>query len=201
MDVDEVRQLRSFNRTVTERIGALDDHYLARGRPLGASRVLWEIGPNGADVRTLRARLALDSGYLSRLLRSLERDGLVTVGPLESDRRVRVARRTPAGEAEVAEIDRLSDGLASSLLEPLDDRQRRATGRRRGHRRASVYRWHGRDRARRSVQRRRAVLRGFVLRRARRAHGHGLRPCPQPLRRHRRVRRAGGDGAAGAVAR
>ena len=124
MDLDEVRQLRSFNRTVTERIGALDDHYLARGRPLGASRVLWEIGPDGTDVRTLRARLALDSGYLSRLLRGLERDGLVTVGPLESDRRVRVARRTPAGDAEFFEIDRLSDDLARGLLEPLDERQR-----------------------------------------------------------------------------
>jgi DNA-binding MarR family transcriptional regulator/GNAT superfamily N-acetyltransferase len=124
MSLDEVRQLRSFNRTVTERIGALDDHYLARGRPLGASRLLWEIGADGTDVRRLRARLALDSGYLSRLLRGLERDGLVTVGPLESDRRVRAVRRTPAGDAEVAEIDRLSDDLARGLLESLDDRQR-----------------------------------------------------------------------------
>ena len=124
MSLDEVHQIRSFNRTVTERIGALDEHYLARGRPLGASRVLWEIGPDGTDLRTLRARLALDSGYLSRLLRSLERDRLVTVDPLESDRRVRIARRTPAGDAEAAELDRLSDDLARGLLEPLDDRQR-----------------------------------------------------------------------------
>ncbi len=124
MSLDEVRQLRSFNRTVTERIGALDDHYLARGRPLGASRLLWEIGADGTDVRTLRARLALDSGYVSRLLRGLERDRLVTIGPLESDRRVRVVRRTPAGDAEVAEIDRLSDDLARGLLAPLDARQR-----------------------------------------------------------------------------
>jgi DNA-binding MarR family transcriptional regulator/N-acetylglutamate synthase-like GNAT family acetyltransferase len=124
MSLDEVRQIRTFNRTVTERIGALDEHYLARGRPLGASRVLWEIGPDGTDVRTLRARLALDSGYLSRLLRSLERDRLVTVDPLEADRRVRIARRTPAGDAEAAELDRLSDDLARGLLEPLDDRQR-----------------------------------------------------------------------------
>jgi DNA-binding MarR family transcriptional regulator len=124
VSLDELRQLRSFNRTVTERIGALDEHYLARGRPLGASRLLWELGADGTDLRTLRARLALDSGYLSRLLRSLERDGLVTVGPLESDRRVRIARRTAAGDAEVVELDRLSDDLARGLLEPLDDRQR-----------------------------------------------------------------------------
>ena len=70
----DVARVRSFNRTVTQRVGALQDEYLARGRPLGASRVLWEIGEDGADVRSLRARLGLDSGYLSRLLRSLERE-------------------------------------------------------------------------------------------------------------------------------
>jgi len=76
-DDASTERVRSFNRTVTERIGALQDEYLARGRALGASRVLWEIGPDGADLRVLRARLGLDSGYLSRLLRALERDGLV----------------------------------------------------------------------------------------------------------------------------
>jgi len=124
MSVDEIGQIRSFNRTVTERIGALDDQYLSRGRPLGASRLLWEIGAAGSDLRQLRNRLALDSGYLSRLLRLLEADGLVTVGPLDSDRRVRIARRTLAGDAEVGELDRLSDELARGLLEPLSERQR-----------------------------------------------------------------------------
>jgi DNA-binding MarR family transcriptional regulator len=64
--------VRSFNRTVTQRIGVLDQEYLSRGRSLGASRLLWEIGRAGCDVRRLRARLHLDSGYLSRLLRALE---------------------------------------------------------------------------------------------------------------------------------
>ena len=70
-----VRQVRSFNRLVAQRIGALDDHYLSRDRPLGEARVLWEIGAEGCEVRRLRARLELDSGYLSRLLRSLEDAG------------------------------------------------------------------------------------------------------------------------------
>src|SRR5918911_1605297 len=67
-------QVRSFNRTVTQRVGALNDAYLARDRPLGASRLLWEIGDTPTDLRALRARLDLDSGYLSRLVRGLERD-------------------------------------------------------------------------------------------------------------------------------
>ena len=74
-----IDQVRRFNRAVTQRIGALDGAFLARGRPLGQARLLWEIGPDGSDVRRLRARLDLDSGYLSRLLRSLEDDGLVVV--------------------------------------------------------------------------------------------------------------------------
>ena len=79
MDGDAVERVRSFNRLVTQRVGALNDRYLARDRPLGAARVLWEVGEDGCDVRLLRSRLDLDSGYLSRLLRSLEAAGLVTV--------------------------------------------------------------------------------------------------------------------------
>src|SRR5699024_70740 len=113
------QQVRAFNRTVTQRIGALQDEYLARGRPLGASRALWEVGEDPVDVRALRARLDLDSGYLSRLLRALEREGLVAVEPGARDRRVRTVRLTNTGRAERAVLDRESDALADSLLAPL----------------------------------------------------------------------------------
>jgi DNA-binding MarR family transcriptional regulator/GNAT superfamily N-acetyltransferase len=124
MDRSATDRVRGFNRTVTQRIGALHDAYLARDRPLGASRILWEIGAEGLDVRLLRLRLGLDSGYTSRLLRRLEGDGLVVVEPSPTDARVRVARLTTAGRAEWALLDRRSDQLARSLVEPLDERQR-----------------------------------------------------------------------------
>jgi DNA-binding MarR family transcriptional regulator/GNAT superfamily N-acetyltransferase len=124
MDVEAVERVRSFNRVVTQRIGALDEAFLSRDRSLGPARVLWEIGPDGADVRALRERLDLDSGYLSRLLRSLERDGLVVVEASSQDRRVRTARLTPDGVTERAELDRRSDDVAGSLLAPLSDGQR-----------------------------------------------------------------------------
>jgi DNA-binding MarR family transcriptional regulator/N-acetylglutamate synthase-like GNAT family acetyltransferase len=119
-----VGQVRQFNRVVTQRVGALDDHYLARDRPLGEARVLWEIGEDGCDVRRLRSVLTLDSGYLSRILRSLEADRLVTVGRNDDDRRVRTARLTAAGSRERAVLDRRSDALARSFLEPLTGAQR-----------------------------------------------------------------------------
>ena len=119
--MEGIAQVRRFNRTVTERIGALDDRYLARDRPLGESRVLWEVGDAGADVRALRARLGLDSGYLSRLLRSLVDAGLVSVEPSAGDRRVRTVRLTVEGRAERELLDRRSDELAADMLAPLGD--------------------------------------------------------------------------------
>jgi len=87
-DAAAVAAVRRFNRTVTQRVGALHDHFLSRRRALGEARVLWEIGDDGCELRVLRARLDLDSGYLSRILRALEADGLVTVGPSANDKRV-----------------------------------------------------------------------------------------------------------------
>jgi len=120
----EIEQVRRFNRVVTQRVGALSDEYLARSRALGASRVLWEIGSEGCEVRALRARLAMDSGQLSRLLRSLEADGLVQMAPSPADARIRVARLTRAGLAERRLLDDRSDELARSILAPLNGAQR-----------------------------------------------------------------------------
>ena len=119
-----IEQVRRFNRVVTERVGALGDRYMGRDRPLGEARVLWEIGPDGSALGALRARLGLDSGYLSRLLRSLQADGLVEVVQDVRDRRARVARLTPAGHRERVTLDARSDELAAGLLKPLSPRQR-----------------------------------------------------------------------------
>ena len=79
MTDEAVDTLRRFNRSWTQRIGVLDDSFLGSGRPLGPSRLLFEIGAEGVGVRELRERLGLDSGYVSRLLRRLEDEGLVEV--------------------------------------------------------------------------------------------------------------------------
>ena len=79
MDRSQIERVRSFNRLVTLRTGALNGSYLGRGRPLGQARLLFEIGAEGGDMRRLRKRLGLDSGYMSRLLKSLATQGLVAV--------------------------------------------------------------------------------------------------------------------------
>jgi DNA-binding MarR family transcriptional regulator/GNAT superfamily N-acetyltransferase len=122
--MERIPTIRLFNRTVTQRIGALDSHFLGRGRSLGASRLLFEIGEAGMQIRDLRLRLGFDSGYTSRLLRALEAEGLIRVGQSAKDARMRFVSLSDAGLDELATLNRLSDKTAASMLDPLSEKQR-----------------------------------------------------------------------------
>jgi DNA-binding MarR family transcriptional regulator/GNAT superfamily N-acetyltransferase len=124
MSADQIAQVRRFNRLVTQRVGALNDHFLGRDRPLGESRLLYEIGPDGTDLRELRQRLGLDAGYVSRLALALEQQGLVRLRPDPTDQRVRRARLTASGRREVLEMNNRSDDAAATLLDALTASQR-----------------------------------------------------------------------------
>src|SRR5690606_13361327 len=121
---DHVEVVRRFNRSYTQRIGVLEESFLGLGMPLGTARLLYEIGAEPGTTRDLRARLHLDSGYLSRLLRRLEADALVVVGPDPDDRRRRRVELTPAGRRAWAELERRSAERAENLVAPLTGRQR-----------------------------------------------------------------------------
>src|SRR3954469_854493 len=111
-----VDQVRRFNRTVTESVGALNDRFLGTERPLGEARLLWEIGRlDGCEVRLLRSRLRLDSGYVSRLLHAPKPAAPAEGATSEGDGRIRVARLTDGGRAERDALDERSDDLARSL--------------------------------------------------------------------------------------
>lgn len=127
---DAIAVVRRFNRSYTQRIGVLEDSFLGMGMPLGPVRVLFEIGaapaaaPAPLTTQTLRERLGLDSGYLSRLLRRLEKDGLVAVTPDPSDRRRRQVSLTEAGRERWQELERRSEDQARLIVDPLTERQR-----------------------------------------------------------------------------
>jgi DNA-binding MarR family transcriptional regulator/GNAT superfamily N-acetyltransferase len=127
---DPVAVVRRFNRSYTQRIGVLDDSFLGMGMPLGQARLLFEIGvaPETAQgpltTQTLRERLGLDSGYLSRLLRRLEEEGLIEVIPDPGDRRRRQVSLTEAGRERWKELERRSDDQARLIVDPLTERQR-----------------------------------------------------------------------------
>ncbi|MEU6145422.1 helix-turn-helix domain-containing GNAT family N-acetyltransferase [Streptomyces sp. NPDC047081] len=123
---EQVAALRRFNRYFTRRIGALDDHYLGQNRPLGEARLLFEIAENpaGVSLRDLRSRLGLDAGYLSRMAKALESQGLVRLSTHPDDNRLRMIEPTPAGLIEVKEQNRRANALAAGLLDTLTPTQR-----------------------------------------------------------------------------
>ena len=121
--LDAIARLRRFNRAVTREVGALDHSFLGRGRPLGAARVLQLITPQGRDIAEIRSRLGLDSGLLSRLLRSLEAEALVEITTDPADRRRRIARLTAAGEAEMLAYDAIGYAKAAETLARAGNRQ------------------------------------------------------------------------------
>ncbi|MFE6333804.1 GNAT family N-acetyltransferase [Streptomyces sp. NPDC057798] len=123
VSTEQVTAFRRFNRYFTRRIGALDDHYLGQDRPLGEARLLFEIG-DGASLRELRSRLGLDAGYLSRMTRALEAQGLVRVRVHPDDSRSRMVELTRAGRVELKEQQRRADALVADLLGGLTAGQR-----------------------------------------------------------------------------
>lgn len=123
MNPEQTATVRRFNRLVTQRAGALEQSFLGRNRPLGESRVLFEIG-EGTDLRELRSRLGLDSGYLSRITHALVAKGLVSLSPVAEDERIRHVRLTRSGRREVQEMNRRSDDAAAAILDNLTPSQR-----------------------------------------------------------------------------
>ncbi len=126
IDPELVARIRRFNRTITRRIGALDESFLGEGVSLGKARVLYEIANGLIQVRELRARLRLDSGHMSRLLRSLEKARLIRTSPDANDARARTCALTPKGRAKLASLERKTSDGARAWLAPLSESRRRA---------------------------------------------------------------------------
>ena len=114
---DRIGRFRRFARAVTKEVGALDTSFLGRGRPLGAARVLNAIGVGRTEVAEIRDDLGLNSGLMSRLLRGLEEEGLVSTTPHPDDARRRVANLTEAGRREFRAYEEISNARALALLE------------------------------------------------------------------------------------
>lgn len=120
---DRVAAVRRFNRFYTQQIGVLEEGLLRTPFPLPEARVLWELGGHGSTTATdLQAALDLDPGYLSRLLRRLERRGVVEGRRSTVDARQRLLALTPVGRRAFVELDAASAAQIDDLLGRLSDR-------------------------------------------------------------------------------
>ena len=128
-----VARLRRFNRFYTRLIGALEERHLGSPLTLGESRVLYEIAQTpGLSAADLCRTLALDAGYVSRMLRGLKKRRLIERKASETDARRAQLNLTNHGKETFAALDAGTRERLEKLLEPLAlrdlDRLLRAVG-------------------------------------------------------------------------
>ena len=121
-----IEAVRAFNWFYTRRIGVVQEGYLQSRFSLTEVRVLYELAHgDGLTATQIGAALHLDAGYLSRMLRSFEQDGLLTRGASETDKRQTILTLTVAGRAAFAPLEQRSQQgigeMLSALPEPAQD--------------------------------------------------------------------------------
>jgi DNA-binding MarR family transcriptional regulator/GNAT superfamily N-acetyltransferase len=126
IDATDIDTVRSFNRFWTERIGLLRAGLLDTPYSLTEARVLFELGQRApVDVAELRRTLALDSGYLSRIIGRFKADGLVVTQSSPHDGRRQLIELTARGREVCADLGARSADQIAALLGPLADEDRR----------------------------------------------------------------------------
>jgi len=128
-DVPEQRvgSVRTFNRFYTELIGVLGDGLLRTPYSLTEARVIFELAQReSAEVADLRQALAIDAGYLSRILARFQADRLVTRQRSAADGRRQVISLTEQGRAAFATLDaRAADEVRALLANLTEEDQSR----------------------------------------------------------------------------
>jgi DNA-binding MarR family transcriptional regulator/N-acetylglutamate synthase-like GNAT family acetyltransferase len=122
-----VGAIRRFNRFYTRQIGVLNEGLLNSLFTLAEARVIYELAHQEQTTAVaLGNQLGLDAGYLSRLLQSFKRRGLIDTRADPDDRRQRFLRLTPAGQEAFALLNTRSQRQIEAMLNqiPLADQQR-----------------------------------------------------------------------------
>jgi DNA-binding MarR family transcriptional regulator/N-acetylglutamate synthase-like GNAT family acetyltransferase len=115
-----IAEVREFNRFYTRLIGVLSEDHLSSPFSLAQVRVLYELAHQRAPAASeLCEQLALDPGYLSRMLRELQRKGLVTSRRSTEDARRWHLELTAKGRRVFGELGRKADAAIAALLEPV----------------------------------------------------------------------------------
>ena len=118
--------VRRFNRFYTRQIGLLDQGLLRSRYSLTEVRVMYEIAHRpGITATEVGELLGLDGGYLSRILRGLRRQGLVSASPVPSDRRRRRLGMTERGRRAFSRLDERASAEVAAMLARLSRPRRR----------------------------------------------------------------------------
>ncbi len=124
-DLQQIQVWREFNRFYTARLGLLRGRYMGSEFSLTESRLLYELlRQPGLTATALRKSLELDAGYISRLLASLTRRGLITQSASPRDAREKLLTLSAQGLAAARRLDEQSAEAIQKLLDTLDAARR-----------------------------------------------------------------------------
>ncbi len=125
-----IADIRQFNRFYTAQLGLLQQHIFDSEYSLAEVRVLYEINFNKqTKAAGISEALQMDAGYLSRILRKLEKAGLVLKHPLPEDGRSSYLTLSDRGRRLMTKMGTLSDGQIREMLTHLSEDEQQAVGR------------------------------------------------------------------------
>lgn len=120
-----INRIRDFNRFYTDILGLLDQHFLDSPFSLTEGRVLYEIcNTEDCSAKKIRESITIDEGYLSRILESFARRGLIKKTPSARDRRLRIILPTEKGRRAFAALNENSNVLISQMIDKLSEEER-----------------------------------------------------------------------------
>ncbi|WP_416898246.1 MAG: GNAT family N-acetyltransferase [Minwuia sp.] len=115
-----IAEVRDFTRFYTRRLGVLKEGLLDTDLPLPLARIVFELAQTSSLTGgALSKDLALDPAYVSRLIKQLERRGLIAKRASETDGREKLIELTEAGRACFADLDARSRAEVAGLLQDL----------------------------------------------------------------------------------
>ena len=112
-----VEAVRRFNRFYTKQIGVLHEGLLRSPFSLAEARVIYEVAHHEKTTATeLSNELGLDAGYLSRLLRSFKKRGLIHKQHSQTDARQNLLSLTEQGQEAFAMLNSRSRNEVGTTL-------------------------------------------------------------------------------------
>lgn len=121
---EQIEKIRSFNRFYTNVIGLLDQHFLDTPFSLTEGRVLYEISHmEECSAKKIRQKIAIDEGYLSRIIDKFIKRGIIRKTPFRGDMRLHIIHLTQKGEEEFSKLNENQNQLVSQITENLSEQE------------------------------------------------------------------------------
>ncbi len=117
MTNQRVQEIRNFNRFYTDLLGLLNSHLLDSPYSLAEGRILFEIASRGeCRASDVIETLSIDKGYLSRILKKFEKEGLIERKASENDKRASLLSLSQSGIKVFKQLDSASNQQIEKII-------------------------------------------------------------------------------------